>query len=82
MDNDKTEEYNNIPVLYCTDCLSLKIEGVEMGDDTLNYCGKCGSTNIDEIHIEEWENKYKQKYGKSHINKKGEENERTKSLWY
>lgn len=79
--NDK-ESYNNIPVLYCKDCLSLKIKGVEIGGDILDYCEKCGSTNIDEIHISEWEEKYKKKYGKDHIKKKGEENGRKKDFRY
>ena len=51
----KEEDYNSIPVLYCRRCLSLLImEDEAFGD----YCKKCGSTDIGEISIEEWENLY------------------------
>ena len=51
MQADNTE-YNDIPVFYCRRCLSLRIlTDSEFGD----YCGQCGSTNIGQIHIEEWE---------------------------
>lgn len=55
------EEYNNIPVHYCKRCLSLSI--VSAGDE-LVYCSNCGCTEVEEIHISNWENKYKEKYGK------------------
>lgn len=63
-----TEEkvyYNDIPVYYCKKCLSLKIKGV--GD--LDYCGNCGSTDIDQAHIKYWDNLFVEKYGKHFINK-------------
>ena len=58
------EEYNNEPVFYCVDCLSLKIKNLAETEG-LDYCDDCGSTNIDSCHIEEWEEKYinKHKHG-------------------
>ena len=58
----RKEEYNDIPVLYCKRCLSLLImEDEYIGD----YCPKCGSTDIGETHIEEWEKLYKKMYNKN-----------------
>ena len=44
------EEYNDIPVHYCTKCGSLRI--IIFDNDT-DYCDECGSTDIAEAHIEE-----------------------------
>lgn len=49
-----TEEYNDIPVYYCEDCLSLRIKGAVVFKETL-YCECCGSTNIKQAHIEGWQ---------------------------
>ena len=51
MDKLSKEDYNNEPVYYCSECLSLKIRDI----DGTDYCDKCGSTNIEQIHIQEWE---------------------------
>lgn len=59
---EQTEEYNDIPVLYCKRCLSLKIKAVASMKDS-DYCDECGSTDIDSCHIEEWESIYKNKHG-------------------
>lgn len=61
------EEYNKIPVHYCFNCLSLKIKNVPGLDDAA-YCDDCGSTDIRETSIEEWDNLYKSKYGMSYLN--------------
>lgn len=60
---DKRIEYNNEPVYYCSKCLSLRVKVI--GD--LEYCDKCGSTEIDSCHIKHWERVYKARYGKSFI---------------
>lgn len=66
MDNLSIEkqhnEYNAEPVLYCKHCLSLKIRNIPNMEDS-DYCDKCGSTDIEECSIEEWETLYKDKYG-------------------
>lgn len=61
MEND----YNNEPVFYCKQCLSLKIKSIS----DLDYCDECGSTEIDTININEWEKIYEEKYGKKYINR-------------
>lgn len=68
MDNSSTikevyskEEYNKIPVVYCKNCLSLKIRILS---DNVDYCDKCGCTDTDSTDIESWREMYKKKYGK------------------
>lgn len=60
------EVYNNIPVSYCKECLSLKIRSVASLDAA--YCEDCGGTDIAETHIEEWDKLYKNKYGFTYLN--------------
>ena len=66
MSNLNTEnqpnDYNKIPVLYCKQCLSLKIRNISIIEDS-EYCDECGSTNIGKCSIEEWEMLYKNRYG-------------------
>ena len=42
--------YDDIPIFYCTNCLSLKI----MGSNDILYCDECGDTDIKECSIKEW----------------------------
>lgn len=58
MDNLKQLEYNNIPVKYCKHCLSLAIKGIQSTEE-FDYCDTCGSVDIAECSIEEWEELYK-----------------------
>ena len=58
--------YNNEPVFYCAECLSLRIRPY---NDNTNYCDDCGSTDILTAPIEVWEKLYEAKYGKKYINK-------------
>lgn len=60
--DQQINDYNKIPVLYCKNCLSLRIRNIPQVEDS-DYCDDCGSTDIEEISIEEWETLYKQKYG-------------------
>lgn len=55
------EDYNAIPVVYCKNCLSLKILVL---NDKVDYCDKCGCTDTDSTDIESWREMYKKKYGK------------------
>lgn len=61
------EGYNSEPVHYCKQCLSLKVMRVAGMDDAV-YCDDCGSTDIGEASIEEWEALYEQKFGFKHLN--------------
>lgn len=58
------EDYNNIPVYFCKECLSLL---VRQYDEKTNYCDKCGSTDIEVTTIDKWQELYKDKYGKNLI---------------
>ena len=55
-------EYNNVPVFYCKNCLSLLIRDVEHIDNS-EYCDECGSTDIGTASIEDWDAMYVAKYG-------------------
>lgn len=57
------EDYNNEPVLFCSECLSLRI----MSLDNTDFCDKCGSTNIVSSNIKDWEDLYFKKYNHKFI---------------
>lgn len=63
--NPNKGEYNNVPVAYCKHCLSLSIREI----DGSGYCDKCGSTDVGECHISEWEGLYEKKYGEKYVKK-------------
>lgn len=54
-------EYDLEPVKFCSRCYSLKIE--YENDLDSECCAECGSTDIQEASIEEWEQKYERRYG-------------------
>lgn len=60
------QKYNDIPVVYCKHCLSLRIMGVT-SDENLNFCDSCGSTEIGKCSFEEWNNMYIKRYGHSYL---------------
>ena len=59
MENYTIEDYNNEPVYFCKNCLSLKVKIVGGYD----FCDDCGSTNIGTTHIENWEKLYEERNG-------------------
>lgn len=61
-----TEDYNEEPVLFCKECLSLKVKNY--GD--IDYCEECGSTEIESSDIHTWEEKYKERYKKEYLSNK------------
>lgn len=63
------EDYNNIPVHFCKHCLSLRI----IGTDGLEYCDDCGSTDMAESHISDWEELYELRYNNNFLNPKSDE---------
>lgn len=56
----KQINYNDEPVFYCKHCLSLA--NPKTLDDGTEYCEYCGSTEFEQSHIDEWENKFELKY--------------------
>jgi len=67
----KKQDYNSVPVEYCTKCLSLAIKTLdkiknEITED-IPYCGDCGVDTIDICHIDEHIVKYKALYGKPYV---------------
>lgn len=63
------EEYNNIPVHFCKECLSLRVMSVA-GMDEASYCDDCGSTDIGETSIKEWDELYEKKHGFKYLENK------------
>lgn len=64
------QEYNDEPVFYCKQCLSLKIQTL---GDYIDYCEPCGCTDIASTHIDEWKQLYRERYHKDFIEKNGRE---------
>lgn len=60
--NQQQPNYNEEPVYYCKHCLSLKVRHISSMRDS-EYCDECGSTDIQQASIEEWEKLYQSKYG-------------------
>jgi len=59
-----SNDYDSEPVMYCANCLSLKIMHNDAID--MDYCD-CGCTDIRECLPEEWEKKYEKKYGHKYV---------------
>ena len=64
----KDFNYNDIPVYYCKQCLSLKIKTIPHIMD-MDYCDDCNSTNIGKTSIFEWEKMFEERYGYKYLNK-------------
>lgn len=60
--------YDDIPVHYCRECLSLRVMRIHERSDAC-FCDDCGSTDIASASFEEWEERYKDKYGDMFLNK-------------
>ena len=60
-EQEKINDYDSEPVKYCARCYSLKVKYEEALDS--EYCAECGSTDILEAPIEEWEKKYERRNG-------------------
>lgn len=73
----ESKEYNDEPVFYCKNCLSLGIKTVASGLD-LDYCKDCGSTDIEQTHIEDWRKSYRDRYGFDFLTKEISKNGRDK----
>lgn len=70
-----TSEYNEEPVYYCENCLSLKI----IDSDGICFCDKCGSLDIACDSIFLWMKKYELEYDKKFFDV--EKIRRLKKLW-
>ena len=57
------EDYNDEPVHYCKNCLSLRVKIVGGFD----FCDECGSTNIETAHIDTWDKLYQERYGETFL---------------
>jgi hypothetical protein len=60
------EEYNQIPVHYCKNCLSLAI--IKSDDNSHVFCKDCGGTEMSVTSIDTWEFLFEQEFGKLFVN--------------
>ena len=65
------KEYNDEPVEYCDNCLSLAIK--EISSSSLFVCKECGTAIQNTTHIDNWNEIYKERYGKYFISKEDSE---------
>lgn len=59
MNNEETINYNDEPVYFCKHCMSLLV----MDGGFIDYCGNCGSTEIEKASLEEYDAMHKQRFG-------------------
>lgn len=65
-EQERLNDYDSEPVVYCANCLSLKIKHND--DLDMDYCD-CGCTDIKECLPEEWEVLYEKKYSHKYLEK-------------
>ena len=63
LEKQKKNPYNDEPVYYCKDCLSLHIEIVGRPEDNDSVCVDCNRTDIAKTDIFTWREMWKEKYG-------------------
>jgi hypothetical protein len=64
-EQEKINDYDSEPIAFCANCLSLKIKHEDSID--MDYCSDCGSSEIMEAPVEQWEVMYEKKYGKKYV---------------
>ena len=64
-EQEKINDYDSEPIAFCANCLSLKIKHEDSID--MDYCSDCGSSEIMEAPVEQWEILYEKKYGKKYV---------------
>lgn len=57
-------DYNDDPVTYCKNCLSLNIRVL---DDNNDFCDTCGHIETETTDIFTWEKMYEEKYNKKFL---------------
>ena len=65
------KEYNDEPVFYCKNCLSLSIK--EISNAGLYVCLECGTPKQEEAHIDEYQKLYIERYGKPFLSTEASE---------
>lgn len=72
MTNKLVNEYDEEPVYFCTECLSLAATKMTIpmgnGIEELYYCPYCGSISFKKCNITIWEEKVEDKYGENFLN--------------
>lgn len=58
--------YNDEPIYYCKNCLSICI----INGKFMDYCADCGSTNISQTSMEEYDEIRYKRFGKRLFNLK------------
>jgi hypothetical protein len=60
-------DYNEEPVHYCTNCLSLNIRPTTLQGRIIDFCGICGGTDIEQTDIDTWEALHVNLYGNYYV---------------
>lgn len=59
----RNNEYDDIPVVYCKQCLSLDNSvSVDMDGKKVHYCRHCGCSETGKALIERWDEMFEQRY--------------------
>lgn len=66
------DDYENEPVHYCKNCLSLNIK--ELPEVNLDICGECGNTDIETTDMDTWTGLYNTEYGNAFLSEEFDEN--------
>lgn len=70
MHNEKIiDDEDDDSVFYCSNCLSLNIKAVMPG---ISYCKECNCGMIEQTSFEDWESKYKERYGQKFLETKND----------
>lgn len=75
----KKQNYNNEPISYCKNCLSIRIKTVKFPETNegenrdVDYCSLCSKTDLGEVHVSEWEDMYQERYGKMFLTEESNE---------
>lgn len=59
----KKEDYNDVPVTYCADCLSLRVKE----EDGYLICGGCGNDVFDSAHVDDWDKRFQMRYDSKYL---------------
>lgn len=63
--NSKENKYNDDPVCYCSNCLSLSIK--KLKNSEIEACVECGNTDFEITDIFSWEKLYVEKYNTAFV---------------
>jgi hypothetical protein len=61
---EKRKTYDDVPVAFCSKCLSLKVLVTSENED---YCDNCGGTEVEYTDIKTWSDMAAKEFGDNFI---------------